>query len=53
MTEISVSRESIFEDSYRCISRMHPAQLRAKLNISFHGEDALDYGGVARCAQRV
>lgn len=48
MTEISVSRESIFEDSYRTITRMHPAQLRAKLNISFIGEDALDYGGVAR-----
>jgi hypothetical protein len=47
-TEIAVSRDNIFEDSYRTIMRMTSPQLRAKLNITFFGEAALDYGGVAR-----
>lgn len=46
--EIAVSRDNIFEDSYRTIMRMTSPQLRAKLNITFFGEAALDYGGVAR-----
>ncbi|EGD73425.1 hypothetical protein PTSG_12263 [Salpingoeca rosetta] len=46
--DICVSRDNIFEDSFRIIMRMTPPQLRARLNIAFFGEDALDYGGVAR-----
>ena len=45
---IRVSRDSVFEDSYRVIMKLQPFQLRGKLMIEFHGEDALDYGGVAR-----
>eukprot|EP00118_Oscarella_pearsei_P011920 m.83829 g.83829 ORF g.83829 m.83829 type:complete len:156 (+) comp36371_c0_seq6:3010-3477(+) len=45
---IEVSREDIFEDSYRQIMRMRPKDLKKRLMIKFRGEDGLDYGGIAR-----
>lgn len=45
---IEVSREDIFEDSYRAILKMRPKDLRKRLMIKFRGEEGLDYGGIAR-----
>ena len=45
---IEVSREDVFEDSYRQIMRMRPKDLKKRLMIKFRGEDGLDYGGIAR-----
>ncbi len=45
---IEVSRESVFEESYRQIMRMNMRNMRKKLLIRFRGEEGLDYGGIAR-----
>ncbi|XP_074647220.1 E3 ubiquitin-protein ligase SMURF2-like isoform X2 [Tubulanus polymorphus] len=45
---IEVSREEIFEESYRQIMKMRPKDLRKRLMVKFRGEEGLDYGGVAR-----
>ncbi|KPM09387.1 E3 ubiquitin-protein ligase SMURF2-like protein [Sarcoptes scabiei] len=45
---IEVSREDIFEDSYRCILKLRPKDLRKRLMIKFKDEEGLDYGGIAR-----
>ncbi|OXA62079.1 E3 ubiquitin-protein ligase Su(dx) [Folsomia candida] len=46
--KITVSRSTLFEDSFHQIMR-HPAyELRRRLYIVFRGEEGLDYGGVAR-----
>ena len=43
-----VSREEIFEESYRQIMKMSPKDLKKKLMVKFKTEDGLDYGGIAR-----
>lgn len=45
---IEVSRDDIFEDSYRAILKMRPKDLRKRLMIKFKSEEGLDYGGIAR-----
>lgn len=45
---ITVSRSTIFENSYRQVIRFEPPELRRRLFITFRGEEGLDYGGVAR-----
>ncbi|ELT97416.1 hypothetical protein CAPTEDRAFT_153266 [Capitella teleta] len=45
---MEVSREEIFEESYRQIMKMRPKDLRKRLMVKFRGEEGLDYGGVAR-----
>ncbi|CAH1794803.1 unnamed protein product [Owenia fusiformis] len=45
---IEVSREDIFEESYRQVMKMRPKDLRKRLMVKFKGEEGLDYGGVAR-----
>uniref|UniRef100_A0A8D0ESM3 HECT-type E3 ubiquitin transferase n=1 Tax=Strix occidentalis caurina TaxID=311401 RepID=A0A8D0ESM3_STROC len=45
---IEVSREEIFEESYRQVMKMRPKDLWKRLMIKFRGEEGLDYGGVAR-----
>ena len=45
---VEVSREQIFEESYRQIMKMRPKDLRKRLMVKFRGEEGLDYGGVAR-----
>jgi hypothetical protein len=46
--KLTVSRPTLFEDSFHQIMR-HPAyELRRRLYIIFRGEEGLDYGGVAR-----
>ncbi|XP_014672884.1 PREDICTED: E3 ubiquitin-protein ligase SMURF2-like [Priapulus caudatus] len=45
---IEVSREEIFEESYRQIMKMRPKDLRKRLMIKFKSEEGLDYGGIAR-----
>lgn len=45
---LEVSREAIFEESYRQIMRMRVRDLKKKLLIRFRGEEGLDYGGIAR-----
>lgn len=45
---VDVSRENVFEESYRKIMQMRVRDMRKKLMIRFRGEDGLDYGGVAR-----
>ncbi|XP_041362701.1 E3 ubiquitin-protein ligase SMURF2-like [Gigantopelta aegis] len=45
---LEVSREQIFEDSYRQCMKMRSKDLRKRLMIKFRGEEGLDYGGVAR-----
>lgn len=46
--KISVSRQTLFEDSFNQIMRLQPYELRRRLYIIFRGEEGLDYGGVAR-----
>ncbi|KAG0412180.1 hypothetical protein HPB47_010695, partial [Ixodes persulcatus] len=44
---LEVSREDIFEESYRLIMKMRPKDLKKRLMVKFRGEEGLDYGGVA------
>lgn len=46
--KLSVSRQTLFEDSYHQIMRLPAFELRRRLYIIFRGEEGLDYGGVAR-----
>ncbi|XP_075882724.1 itchy E3 ubiquitin protein ligase b [Nelusetta ayraudi] len=46
--KISVSRRTLFEDSFQQIMSLNPQDLRRRLWIIFPGEEGLDYGGVAR-----
>ncbi|XP_033630687.1 E3 ubiquitin-protein ligase SMURF2-like [Asterias rubens] len=45
---LEVSRENIFEESYRQVMKMKPRDLRKRLMIKFKSEEGLDYGGIAR-----
>ncbi|ESO94746.1 hypothetical protein LOTGIDRAFT_117914, partial [Lottia gigantea] len=45
---LEVSREEVFEDSYRQVMKMKGKDLRKRLMVKFRGEEGLDYGGVAR-----
>ncbi|KAK3091923.1 hypothetical protein FSP39_023756 [Pinctada imbricata] len=45
---MEVSREEIFEDSYRQVMKLRAKDLRKRLMVKFRGEEGLDYGGVAR-----
>ncbi|PIK36977.1 putative E3 ubiquitin-protein ligase SMURF2 [Apostichopus japonicus] len=45
---IEVSRENIFEESYRQIMKLKSKELRKRLMIKFKLEEGLDYGGIAR-----
>nr|XP_033797302.1 NEDD4-like E3 ubiquitin-protein ligase WWP2 isoform X1 [Geotrypetes seraphini] len=46
--KISVSRQTLFEDSFQQIMNMKPYDLRRRLYITMRGEEGLDYGGIAR-----
>lgn len=46
--KISVTRQTLFEDSYHTIMRLPAYELRRRLYIIFKGEEGLDYGGVSR-----
>uniref|UniRef100_A0A8C3TE15 E3 ubiquitin-protein ligase n=1 Tax=Chelydra serpentina TaxID=8475 RepID=A0A8C3TE15_CHESE len=45
--KISVSRQTLFEDSFQQIMNMKPYDLRRRLYIIMRGEEGLDYGGIA------
>uniref|UniRef100_A0A674P227 HECT-type E3 ubiquitin transferase n=1 Tax=Takifugu rubripes TaxID=31033 RepID=A0A674P227_TAKRU len=45
---VSVSRKTLFEDSFQQIMSFNAQDLRRRLWIIFPGEEGLDYGGVAR-----
>ncbi|MFT7812037.1 E3 ubiquitin-protein ligase SMURF1-like isoform X1 [Arapaima gigas] len=45
---IEVSRQEIFEESYRQVMKMRSKDLKKRLMVKFRGEEGLDYGGVAR-----
>ncbi|XP_073974005.1 SMAD specific E3 ubiquitin protein ligase isoform X2 [Rhodnius prolixus] len=45
---IEVSRQEIFEESYRLVMKMRAKDLRKRLMVKFRDEEGLDYGGVAR-----
>ncbi|XP_015608168.1 E3 ubiquitin-protein ligase SMURF2 isoform X2 [Cephus cinctus] len=45
---LEVSRNEIFEESYRLIMKMRSKDMRKRLMVKFRGEEGLDYGGVAR-----
>ncbi|XP_062619998.1 E3 ubiquitin-protein ligase SMURF2-like [Saccostrea cucullata] len=45
---MEVSREEIFEDSYRTVMKLRAKDLRKRLMVKFKREEGLDYGGVAR-----
>lgn len=45
---LEVSRQELFEESYRLIMKMRPKDMRKRLMVKFKGEEGLDYGGVAR-----
>ena len=47
-TQIVVSRDNIFEDSFSEIMRYPAADLKRRLMIKFKGEEGLDYGGLSR-----
>uniref|UniRef100_A0A671PIT6 E3 ubiquitin-protein ligase n=1 Tax=Sinocyclocheilus anshuiensis TaxID=1608454 RepID=A0A671PIT6_9TELE len=46
--KITVSRKTLFEDSFQQIMSFSSQDLRRRLWIIFPGEEGLDYGGVAR-----
>ncbi|XP_025424059.1 E3 ubiquitin-protein ligase Su(dx) isoform X1 [Sipha flava] len=46
--KITVSRQTLFEDSYHQIMRSAAYEMRKRLYIVFRGEEGLDYGGVSR-----
>uniref|UniRef100_A0A8C2F764 E3 ubiquitin-protein ligase n=1 Tax=Cyprinus carpio TaxID=7962 RepID=A0A8C2F764_CYPCA len=46
--KITVSRQTLFEDSFQQIMNFKPYDLRRRLYIIFRGEEGLDYGGLAR-----
>uniref|UniRef100_A0A3P8VZT7 E3 ubiquitin-protein ligase n=1 Tax=Cynoglossus semilaevis TaxID=244447 RepID=A0A3P8VZT7_CYNSE len=46
--KITVSRQSLFEDSFQQIMALKPYDLRRRLYVIFRGEEGLDYGGLAR-----
>ncbi|VVC44025.1 E3 ubiquitin-protein ligase, SMURF1 type,WW domain,C2 domain,HECT domain [Cinara cedri] len=46
--KITVSRQTLFEDSYHQIMRSPAYEMRKRLYIVFRGEEGLDYGGVSR-----
>ncbi|XP_048354552.1 E3 ubiquitin-protein ligase Itchy homolog [Sphaerodactylus townsendi] len=46
--KITVSRKTLFEDSFQQIMSLSPQDLRRRLWVIFPGEEGLDYGGVAR-----
>lgn len=46
--KITLSRNTLFEDSYHQIMRLPAYELRRRLYIIFRGEEGLDYGGVSR-----
>lgn len=45
---LEVSRNEIFEESYRLIMKMRAKDMRKRLMVKFRNEEGLDYGGVAR-----
>ncbi|XP_057668198.1 E3 ubiquitin-protein ligase SMURF2 [Diorhabda carinulata] len=45
---LEVSRNEVFEESYRLVMKMRPKDMRKRLMVKFRGEEGLDYGGVAR-----
>lgn len=45
---LNVKRQSVFEDSFNKLRSKSPAELRAKLSVSFVGEEGIDAGGVSR-----
>lgn len=46
--KITITRQTLFEDSYHQVMRLPPYELRRRLYIIFRGEEGLDYGGVSR-----
>ncbi|XDV48168.1 hypothetical protein PO909_017632 [Leuciscus waleckii] len=46
--KITVSRQTLFEDSFQQIMNFKPYDLRRRLYVIFKGEEGLDYGGLAR-----
>lgn len=48
VSNITVRRTNLFEDSYNIVSSMPVRDLKRRLMIKFAGEDGLDYGGVSR-----
>ncbi|XP_068933678.1 E3 ubiquitin-protein ligase Itchy homolog [Petaurus breviceps papuanus] len=46
--KITVTRKTLFEDSFQQIMSFNPQDLRRRLWVIFPGEEGLDYGGVAR-----
>jgi len=46
--KLSVSRATLFEDSFHQLMRLPAYELRRRLYIIFKGEEGLDYGGVSR-----
>ncbi|CAL8262639.1 unnamed protein product [Merluccius merluccius] len=46
--KISVSRQTLFEDSFQQIMNVKAYDLRRRLYIIMRGEEGLDYGGIAR-----
>lgn len=46
--KITVTRQTLFEDSYHQVMRLPAYELRRRLYIIFRGEEGLDYGGVSR-----
>lgn len=45
---LEVSRQEVFEDSYRHVVKMRPKDMRKRLIVKFRNEEGLDYGGIAR-----
>ncbi|KAA6398285.1 MAG: hypothetical protein EZS28_006193, partial [Streblomastix strix] len=43
-----VRRKHILEDSFSAFMKTDPEKLNLRLNVLFHGEDAVDYGGISR-----
>lgn len=46
--KITLTRQTLFEDSYHQLMRLPAYELRRRLYVIFRGEEGLDYGGVSR-----
>lgn len=48
-TQLVITRNNIFEDSFQVVMQNAPEMLKRRVFIKFAGEEGLDYGGVQRC----
>jgi E3 ubiquitin-protein ligase HUWE1 len=46
--DLTIDRNNFFEDAFKQLEQISPAEFKRKLNIKFQGERGIDAGGVTR-----